>query len=182
VIPSKARNGKGPDGTGPVPAERLKVEGEASLGKTVVKLIATGLGSGYSPFAPGTAGTIVAIPLYLALSPLSWPYYLASVSLLTLLAVYASGEAESIFGRKDSPRIVIDEIVGLLWSLALVAPTGWRIAAAFFLFRIFDILKPPPARWCQDRLPGGWGVVGDDVMAGLWANAVLQAALRFFDF
>ncbi|NLX30125.1 MAG: phosphatidylglycerophosphatase A [Deltaproteobacteria bacterium] len=144
--------------------------------------MATGLGSGYSPFAPGTAGTLVAIPLYLALSSLSWPLYLVSVSLLTLLAVHASGEAEKIFGRKDSPRIVIDEIVGLLWSLAFVAQTGWRIAAAFFLFRMFDILKPPPARWCQDRLPGGWGVVGDDVMAGLWANVALQAALRFFDF
>ena len=181
-MPSKARNSKGPDGIGPVPAGRLKVEGEASLGKTVVKLIATGVGSGYSPFAPGTAGTLVAIPLYLALSPLSWPLYLASVSALTLLAVYASGEAERIFDRKDSPRIVIDEIVGFLWSLFLVGPTAGRIAAAFFLFRIFDILKPPPARWCQDRLPGGWGVVMDDVAAGIWANAVLQAALHFFDF
>ena len=180
--PSKARNGKGPDGAGPVPAERLKVEGEASLGKTVIKLIATGLGSGYSPFAPGTAGTLVAIPLYLALSTLSWPLYLASVSLLTLLAVYASGEAERIFDRKDSPRIVIDEIVGFLWSLFLVGPTAGRIAAAFFLFRIFDILKPPPARCCQDRLPGGWGVVMDDVAAGIWANAALQAALHFFSF
>ncbi|HQL91369.1 MAG TPA: phosphatidylglycerophosphatase A [Syntrophales bacterium] len=181
-MPSKARNSKGLEGIGPVPAERLKVEGEASLGKTVVKLIATGLGSGYSPFAPGTAGTLVAIPLFLALSPLSWPLYLASVSALTLLAVYASGEAERIFDRKDSPRIVIDEIVGFLWSLFLVGPTAGRIAAAFFLFRIFDILKPPPARWCQDRLPGGWGVVMDDVAAGIWANAVLQAALHFFDF
>jgi len=181
-MPSKARNSKGLEGIGPVLAERLKVEGEASLGKTVVKLIATGLGSGYSPFAPGTAGTLVAIPLFLALSPLSWPLYLASVSALTLLAVYASGEAERIFDRKDSPRIVIDEIVGFLWSLFLVGPTAGRIAAAFFLFRIFDILKPPPARWCQDRLPGGWGVVMDDVAAGIWANAVLQAALHFFDF
>jgi phosphatidylglycerophosphatase A len=181
VIPSQARNSNGPDGTGPVPAERLRVEGEASLGNTFVKLIATGLGSGYSPFAPGTAGTLVAIPLYLALSSLSWPLYLVSVSALTLLAVYASGEAERIFDRKDSPRIVIDEIVGFLWALALVGPTAGRIAAAFFLFRTLDILKPPPARWCQDRLPGGWGVVGDDVMAGLWANVALQAALHFFN-
>jgi len=104
------------------------------------------------------------------------------VSLLTLLAVYASGEAERIFGRKDSPRIVIDEIVGFLWALALIGPTAGRIVAAFFLFRIFDILKPPPARWCQDRLPGGWGVVGDDVVAGIWTNVALLAALRFFDF
>ena len=104
------------------------------------------------------------------------------MSVLTLIAVYASGEAERIFDRKDSPRIVIDEIVGLLWSLFLVGPTLYRIAAAFILFRLFDIVKPPPARWCQDRLPGGWGVVMDDVAAGVWANVVLQIALRFFDF
>jgi len=104
------------------------------------------------------------------------------VSVLTLLAVYASGEAERIFDEKDSPRIVIDEIVGLLWSLALVGSTIGRIVLAFFLFRIFDILKPPPARWCQNRLPGGWGVVMDDVAAGIWANVVIQVALRFFNF
>jgi phosphatidylglycerophosphatase A len=127
-------------------------------------------------------GTLVGIPLYLALSSLSWPLYLVSVSVLTFLAVYASGEAERIFDKKDSPRIVIDEIVGLLWSLALVGPTIGRIVLAFFLFRLFDILKPPPARWCQNRLPGGWGVVMDDVVAGIWANAVLQLALKFFDF
>jgi phosphatidylglycerophosphatase A len=127
-------------------------------------------------------GTLVGIPLYLALSSLSWPLYLVSVSVLTLLAVYASGEAERIFDRKDSPRIVIDEIVGLLWSLAFVGPTIGRIVLAFFLFRLFDIVKPPPARWCQDRLPGGWGVVMDDVAAGIWANVVLLLVLHFFNF
>ena len=104
------------------------------------------------------------------------------MSILTLLAVYASGEGERIFDRKDSPRIVIDEIVGFLWSLALVGPTAGRIVAAFFLFRLTDIVKPQPARWCQDRLPGGWGVVMDDVAAGIWANVALQVALKFFDF
>jgi phosphatidylglycerophosphatase A len=126
-------------------------------------------------------GTLVGIPLYLALSSLSWPLYLVSVSVLTLLAVYASGEAERIFDRKDSPRIVIDEIVGLLWSLAFVGPTIGRIVLAFFLFRFFDIVKPPPARWCQERLPGGWGVVMDDVAAGIWANVALQLVLTVFN-
>jgi len=104
------------------------------------------------------------------------------VSVLTLLAVYVSGEAERIFDRKDSPRIVIDEIVGLLWALFLVGPTLYRIAAAFILFRLFDIVKPPPVSWCQDRLPGGWGVVMDDVAAGMMANVVLLLALHFFEF
>jgi len=173
VISSQARNSKGPDGPGPVPAERLKVEGEASLGKTVVKLIATGLGSGYSPFAPGTAGTLVAIPLYLALSSLSWPLYLVSVSLLTLLAVHASGEAEKIFGRKDSPRIVIDEIVGLLWSLAFVAQTGWRIAAAFFLFRMFDIRSPRRHGGARTGCPAAgasWGTTSWPASGQTWRS------------
>ena len=104
------------------------------------------------------------------------------MSVLTLLAVYTAGEAERIFDKKDSPRIVIDEIVGLLWALFLVGPTLYRIAAAFILFRLFDVVKPPPARWCQDKLPGGWGVVMDDVAAGIWANVVLLLALHFFNF
>jgi phosphatidylglycerophosphatase A len=103
------------------------------------------------------------------------------VSVLTLLAVYASGEAERIFDRKDSPRIVIDEIVGLLWALFLVGRTLYWVAAAFFLFLLFDIVKPPPVSWCQDRLPGGWGVVMDDVAAGMLANVVLLLALHFFE-
>ena len=63
-----------------------------------------------------------------------------------------------------------------------MGPTAGRIVAAFFLFRFFDIVKPPPARWCQDRLPGGWGVVMDDVAAGIWANVALLLALHFLDF
>ncbi len=120
---------------------------------------------------------MAAIPVYLALSMLSPPLYLASALIVTFLGVYTAGEAEKIFGRKDSPRIVIDEIAGFLWTLFLVGPTVYTVIAGFFLFRISDILKPFPARWCQDHLPGGWGVVMDDVAAGIWANLVIQAAL-----
>lgn len=82
--------------------------------------------------------------------------------------------AERLFGRKDAPCIVIDEIAGLQWSLFMVAPTVLHVALGFALFRLFDIWKPFPARLFQDRLPGGLGVVADDLAAALYANAVLQ--------
>lgn len=147
---------------------------EAPLGERFVRIIATGLGSGYAPFAPGTAGTLVAIPVYLVLFPLSWPLYLLTVVALTFLAIHVSGSAEVLFGRKDAPRIVIDEICGFLFAMFCVTPTVVHIAAGFAFFRLFDIVKPFPAGLIQRRLPGGYGVVLDDVAAGIYANLVLQ--------
>jgi len=89
------------------------------------------------------------------------------------------GEAEKIFNRKDSSYIVIDEIAGQQFALFLVPPEVLYIALGFLLFRLFDIMKPPPAGFCQDHLPGGWGVVMDDVAAGIWTNIILLLAIRF---
>ncbi len=139
-----------------------------------VRMTATGLGSGYVPVAPGTAGTLVAIPVYLLLVRLPWPLYLLTVAAWTVLAVYVSGAAEVLFGRKDDPRIVIDEICGFLIAMCCVAPTVVHVAAGFALFRAFDIVKPFPAGFFQRRLPGGCGVVMDDVAAGIYANLALQ--------
>ena len=136
-------------------------------------MIATGFGSGYTPLAPGTAGTVVAVPVYLIISSLPWPLSLLTVAAFTALAVWASQEGEKLFHEKDAQRIVIDEIAGFLWATFLVAPTVLRVAAAFVLFRLFDIVKPFPAGWCQRRLPGGWGVVGDDCAAGVYGSAAL---------
>jgi phosphatidylglycerophosphatase A len=150
------------------------------LSDKFIKVVATGFGSGFAPFAPGTAGTIVAIPVYLIFSPLSWPLYLLSALALTFLAVYVSQEAEKVFDKKDAPQIVIDEIAGFLWTMSLVSPTLRHVLLGFFLFRFFDIIKPFPARLCQERLPGGYGVVFDDVVAGIYANIVLLALIAFF--
>lgn len=130
------------------------------------------------PFAPGTAGTVTAVPLYLIFSPLPWPLYLITVTALTFLAVYASQEAEKIFNEKDAQRIVIDEIAGFQWAMFLVAPTVVHVILGFLLFRFFDIVKVFPAGYCQRRLPGGWGVVGDDFVAGVYSNAVLLLVIR----
>jgi len=149
------------------------------LRERFVKVMATGLGSGYAPFAPGTAGTVVAVPLYLIFSPLSWPLYLITIAAFSALAVLVSQEAEKLFGRKDAQCIVIDEIAGYLWTLFLVVPTISHVLAAFVLFRFFDIVKIFPTGASQ-RLPGGYGVVADDVVAGLYANLTLGLMIRYW--
>jgi phosphatidylglycerophosphatase A len=145
-----------------------------------IKLLATGFGSGLVPLAPGTAGTLVGIPLYLLFSALPWPIRLITVLAFTFLAWYLSDAAERLFGRKDAQCIVIDEIAGLQWTLFGVAPTVLHVVLGFLLFRLFDILKPFPARLFQDRLPGGCGVVADDLAAGVYGNLALQILIWRF--
>ena len=111
---------------------------------------------------------------------MTWPLQLLSVVAFTFLAIHYAGKAEALFGIKDSPRIVIDEIVGLQWTLIFIAPTWVHIGLGFLFFRFFDIVKPFPANVFQDRLPGGWGIVADDVMAGIYGNVVLWIAIRMW--
>lgn len=150
-----------------------------AYGKRFVKVAATGFGSGFMPFAPGTAGTIVGIPLYLIFSHLSCPFYLIWALLLSSFAVYVSGKAEEIFNEKDSSSIVIDEIAGLQFTMFLVTPTASHMFCGFLLFRFFDIIKPFPCRFCERRLPGGYGVVADDIAAGVYANILLLLSIKY---
>jgi phosphatidylglycerophosphatase A len=145
----------------------------------LIKLLATGCGSGYSPVAPGTAGTMAGVLLYFLLAFLPGSVYFFSLLVFTAVAVYLAHKAEVIFGKKDPPCIVIDEVAGLLWTMLFVSPTIPGVIIGFILFRFFDIVKPFPVRLLQDKLPGGYGVVGDDVMAGIYSNLALQALIRF---
>jgi len=147
------------------------------LNEKFIKFLATGFGSGLAPLAPGTAGTLVGIPLYLVFSVLPWPIWLITVLAFTCLAWYVSDEAERLFGRKDAPCIVIDEIAGLQWTLFGIDLTAPHVALGFVLFRLFDITKPFPARFFQERLPGGLGIVTDDLAAGIYANLALQVLI-----
>lgn len=140
-----------------------------------IRLLATGFGSGLSPLAPGTAGTLAGIPLYWVFSVFAWPVRLITILAFTCLAWYVSDEAERSYGKKDAPCIVIDEMAGLQWALFGIDPTALHLALGFALFRLFDIVKPFPARRFQDRLAGGLGVVADDLAAGVYANLALQA-------
>ncbi len=140
----------------------------------IIKILATGFGSGLSPFAPGTMGTLVGIPVCLACLPLTWPVRFLFVIILSALAIFVSGRAEIIYEKKDDQRIVIDEIAGFQVAMLPVAITGLNICAAFVLFRIFDIWKPFPVNKLQN-LPGGLGVVIDDVGAGIYAGVIMFA-------
>jgi phosphatidylglycerophosphatase A len=146
----------------------------AHLLRHPLDLLALGFGSGLLPKAPGTAGTVVGIPFYLLLQPLAVTWYLVAVAVLFALGVAACTHAARRLGVHDHPGIVWDEIVGYLVTMIL-APAGWQwIVTGFVLFRCFDILKPWPIRWFDRRVHGGLGIMLDDLVAGLFAAAVLQ--------
>jgi phosphatidylglycerophosphatase A len=129
---------------------------------------------GYAPFAPGTFGTLGAIPLYMAMSRLAPATYVALTLVLSALAIHAADRAGKYWGIADASPIVIDEVAGYLVTMAF-APYSWPgMAAGFVLFRIFDVLKPWPAS-ALDRIKNGAGVVADDLAAGVWAWAALFA-------
>lgn len=145
----------------------------------IVKLLATWGGSGYSPVASGTAGTLAAIPFYIWFARLPLPLYLITLTAFFFLACWVSGKAEIIFQEKDSGKIVIDEVIGYLVTMTAI-PYDWRyMVAGFFLFRFFDIVKPPPASWFDRKLKNGYGVVLDDVAAGVYAWLCLFIMTKF---
>jgi phosphatidylglycerophosphatase A len=136
--------------------------------------LALGFGSGLAPVAPGTAGTVVAIPVYLVLQGLSSPAYLSLVAALFLLGIPICAHTARRLAVHDHPGIVWDEIVGYLVTMAF-APAGWLwVVAGFALFRLFDVAKPWPIKWCDQRVHGGFGIMLDDLLAGVFAAASLQ--------
>jgi phosphatidylglycerophosphatase A len=139
-------------------------------------LVATGLGSGYSPFAPGTAGSLVGLILFWPLAHRPPLQVLGATVVLTLVAVLAADHVSRRLGRKDPGLVVVDEVAGQWVSLLFLPFTPGTAFAGFFLFRLMDVLKPWPARDLE-HLPGGWGIVADDLMAGVYANLLLRAAL-----
>lgn len=145
-----------------------------------ILFIATGGYSGYLPKAPGTWGTLVALPINFLLLGLPQKYYIAALVAIFFLAVYTAGSAEKIMDRKDPGSIVIDEIIGMLIALIAVPATPLLWGVAFLLFRFFDIIKPWPVSWADRHLNGGLGIVMDDVLAGMYACLVLQGLLLLF--
>ena len=136
--------------------------------------LAIGLGSGLVPKAPGTAGTVAAIPLYLLMNELLVWQYIAVVVLAFVAGIWICGVAAQQLGVHDDPSIVWDEIVGYLITM-IAAPSGWMwIIIGFVLFRVFDIAKPWPIRTIDKRVSGGMGIMLDDVLAGVFALAVIQ--------
>ena len=136
---------------------------------------ATCLGLGYAPFAPGTFGSAAGLLLWAAL-PQSPAAHGAAIVLIFALGVWSAGIAEHHFRGTDPAPVVVDEVMGMLVTLFMV-PVGWPGATAgFLIFRVFDVVKPPPADRLE-RLRGGMGVMADDFMAAVYANLVLRVAL-----
>jgi phosphatidylglycerophosphatase A len=139
-------------------------------------VLAFGLGAGAVPIAPGTAGTGVGLLLYAMVAGLPLAAYLAVLGGVIALGIVVCGRTAADLGVHDHPGIVWDEIAGLLVALCGV-PVGWGWAVAgFALFRLFDILKPWPIHWVDRRVGGGLGIMADDLLAGLYAAALLHAA------
>lgn len=142
----------------------------------VATLVATGFGSGYSPIAPGTAGSAVGLVLFWPLAGAGPQVQLLAVAAGFLIGVVTSTLLARRIRRKDPGLVVVDEVVGMWTTLALLPFTPLTAVAGFVLFRAMDVLKPWPARQLE-ALPEGWGIMSDDLAAGIYAHLLLRVVL-----
>jgi phosphatidylglycerophosphatase A len=135
---------------------------------------------GHAPASGTVAVAVAGIPLYLLMQRFLpvWAY-VAVTTVFALVAVWVHGAGDRILGEKDSRKLVLDELAGFFVAMIGVPPTWPLVLGGFLLERALDIVKVPPANWIERRWPGGWGVVGDDLVAGLYALIFLQAAIRW---
>lgn len=157
---------EGSDNTGNAAASR-------AFFPSLLKNVATLGFIGYLPIAPGTWGTGAGV-ICVMIIPLSQTALLVLIASGILIGTIAAGTAERLIGETDSGHIIIDEFVGFLVSVTFLPHTYGYLAAAFLLFRIFDILKPFPIGWVEKTIKGGAGIIADDIMAGIFTNLVLQ--------
>jgi phosphatidylglycerophosphatase A len=142
----------------------------------LVVFLASGAYVGYVPVASGTFGSLLALPLLVALGRAGWPPAVVAGLILaaSALAMPLCGRAGRIYGQYDSSRIVIDEVCGMAVAGALLPPTAWNLGLAFLAFRFFDIVKPFPAGHFDRHVKNGAGVMADDLFAGFYANLVVR--------
>jgi len=140
----------------------------------LVYWVAVGFGTGLAPKAPGTVGTLIGLPFYLIMMNWPWWHYLAGISIAFIVGIWICGEVSRNTGVSDAPFIVWDEIVGFLIAMFL-APHGWIwVILGFLLFRLFDIWKPWPIKNIDRGVHGGFGIMLDDVVAGIYAMLLMQ--------
>jgi len=168
------------------PEQHEAVPGRPSLKKIVFGspsgFLAFGFGSGLSPFAPGTMGTLVAIPFIFVLRGLGDPGFWILLVLLFLLGVKLCGDVSRKLGVHDHGGIVWDEMVGY-WLSAAFVPLQWPwLLMAFLLFRFFDILKPWPIRQLDKKVSGGFGIMIDDVVAAIFTVVILAVLQNFWGY
>jgi len=147
---------------------------DVSLLKNPIHFFALGFGSGLAPKAPGTVGTLMAVPIYLAMSGLELPWFIFIVVLITIVGFYICDQSSKLLGVHDHPGIVWDEFAGFLITMIAV-PFDWLwLLLGFVLFRFFDIVKPWPIKPVDAKLKGGLGIMLDDVIAGIFAGICLH--------
>ena len=146
----------------------------ASVWRNPIHFLAFGFGSGASPVAPGTAGTAMAVLIYLLLPAMNTVSYSVFVLVSLIIGIWLCGKTSRDLGVHDHGGIVWDEFTGF-WLTMLMAPPGWiYVIVGFLLFRFFDIVKPWPIRWVDRQIHGGFGIMMDDVLAGVMAMICLQ--------
>ena len=139
--------------------------------------IATVFKAGYIPIAPGTVGSIIGLLVFWLIKDYaSFTIEMFVAAALFFAGVWASTIVEQVLERHDPGVVSVDEVVGMLVALMLLPPTITVMFLAFLLFRVFDIIKPYPARWCE-QLSRGWGIMMDDVVAGLYVNVLIHIIL-----
>lgn len=151
-----------------------------SLGDRFVLTFSSSLGLGYLPKAPGTWGTLLALPLWYGARHVATPSFALGVFALSLAAIFISSRAETIYGAHDVQRITIDEVAGMLVTVVGVPWSVPNVIVAFVSFRVLDATKPQPIRWVDRHVSGGLGVVLDDLLAGLVGCFFLHAYHRYF--
>ncbi len=143
-----------------------------------ISVLATWFGCGRSPFAPGTVGTVGALPLFYLIS-LAPPMVQATLILLFVMVTIAVAQAYESFSAHDAPEFVMDEVAGFLVTMVFVPASLLAVASGFVLFRLLDIVKPFPISYVDRRVQGAIGTVGDDLLAGILANIIMQGLLHF---
>lgn len=139
----------------------------------IIRFLATGFYVGKVPVAPGTAGTVMGVLFYILIQHLPPILYVLTTITFIFVAAWVATKMQEFMGEQDPPEIVIDEMAGFLVTMAFHKFDISLIVAGFILFRVFDIVKPFPIRWVERHFLSGWGVVLDDVAAGIYANAAL---------
>lgn len=142
----------------------------------LIKAVTTFFGAGHLPLVPGTFGSIAGVAVYFLVKD-NPALFAGAICLFLSLGFWLSGYTEKIYGRKDPQFVVIDEVAGMLLSLLFVPYSPWAVIIGFALFRILDTLKPYPAGALQ-RLHGSAGIMVDDIIAGIYANLILQVVFR----
>jgi len=157
------------------PSKSARLALSPRLLRDPVHLLALGFGSGLSPRAPGTAGTLAAVPVIMFIGSFGWAALAIAVVVMSVSGVYICDASAKKLGVHDHPAIVWDEFTGFAITMLAVPLTWYWLLAGFVLFRFFDIVKPWPIREADHRLKGGLGIMLDDVIAGVFSGAILYA-------